>query len=77
MLGVPIVITCSILVPQNGDPFGQRQAYGADQKNRASCICSDNENQWQFNGSSILRLPKALTVFTSNFLTVPAATNLN
>ena len=51
----------------------QIQAYGADQKNRASCTWSDNENQWQFNGKSILRLPKALTVFTSNFLTIPAA----
>ena len=71
MLGVPFFsafyrLFHSWLVPKS-------QAYGADQKNRASCTCWHNENQWQFSGSSILRLPKALTVFTSNFLTVPAA----
>ena len=62
-------IACSILVPKS--------RHMALTKRIAPHALDQIMNQWQFNGSSILRLPKALTVFTSNFLTVPAATNLN
>ena len=64
MLCVPFFrpfIACSILVPKS--------RHMALTKRIAPHALDPIMNQWQFNGSSILRLPKALTVFTSNFLT--------
>ena len=66
MLCVPFFrpfIACSILVPKSRHmALTKRIApHALDQIMKFSGM--------QFNGSSILRLPKALTVFTSNFLT--------